>query len=85
ALSFNVGAKNFLLDNGIDKKFGARPLRRAIKKYLNTQLAKAILSEDLDEGSKVTVNVTKDKKGLAFRQTTKNKKRVEDEVRDDSK
>jgi ATP-dependent protease Clp ATPase subunit len=73
ALTFNVGAKNFLLDNGIDKKFGARPMRRAIKKYLNTQLAKAILSEDLDEGSKVTVSLTKDKKGLAFRQTTKKK------------
>jgi len=77
ALSFNVGAKNFLLDNGIDKKFGARPMRRAIKKYLNTQLAKAILSEDLDEGSKVTVSVTKDKKGLTFRQTTKKKVEVE--------
>jgi ATP-dependent Clp protease ATP-binding subunit ClpC len=73
ALTFNVGAKNFLLDNGIDKKFGARPMRRAIKKYLNTHLAKAILSEDLDEGSKVTVSLTKDKKGLAFRQTTKKK------------
>jgi ATP-dependent protease Clp ATPase subunit len=82
ALSFNVGAKNFLLDNGIDKKFGARPMRRAIKKFLNTQLAKAILAEELDEGSKVTVSLDKDKKGLSFRQITK--KKVSDEVRDDS-
>ena len=82
ALSFNVGAKNFLLDNGIDKKFGARPMRRAIKKYLNTQLAKAILSEDLDEGSKVTVSVTKDKKGLTFRQITKKKVEVKNEETD---
>ena len=82
ALSFNVGAKNFLLDHGIDKKFGARPMRRAIKKYLNTQLAKAILSEDLDEGSKVTVSVTKDKKGLSFRQTTKKKAEVSDDSSD---
>jgi ATP-dependent protease Clp ATPase subunit len=82
ALNFNVGAKNFLLDHGIDKKFGARPMRRAIKKFLNTQLAKAILSEDLDEGSKVTVALAKDKKGLTFRQT--NKKKKADAVRDDS-
>ncbi len=82
-LNFNVGAKNFLLDHGIDKKFGARPMRRAIKKFLNTPLAKAILGEDLDEGAKVTVSLAKDKKGLSFRQTTK--KKVTDEVRNDSK
>jgi ATP-dependent protease Clp ATPase subunit len=81
-LSFNIGAKNFLLDEGIDKKFGARPMRRAIKKFLNTQLAKAILSEEISEGSKVTVGLSKDKKSLSFRQVTK--KKVADEVRDDS-
>lgn len=79
ALSFNVGAKNFLLDNGIDKKFGARPMRRAIKKFLNTQLAKAILAEDLEEGSKVTVSLSRDKKALTFRQTNAKKKVEETE------
>lgn len=83
-LTFNLGAKNFLLDNGIDKKYGARPMRRAIKKYLNTQLAKAILSEELEEGSKVTVGLSRDKKSLSFRQTNTKRKAEDDELRDDS-
>lgn len=75
-LSFNVGAKNFLLDKGIDKKFGARPMRRAIKSYLNTKLAQALLSEEIDGGAKVTVSLSKDKESLTFRQTTKKKETV---------
>jgi ATP-dependent Clp protease ATP-binding subunit ClpC len=78
ALSFNIGAKKFLLDKGIDKKWGARPMRRAIKKFLNTPLAKAILGEEITEGSKVTVSLAKNKNGLSFRQTTKKKLTNED-------
>lgn len=73
-LSFNTGAKNFLLDKGIDKKFGARPLRRAVKKYLNTPLAIAILKNELTENSKVTVSLKKEKDGLCFRSTIRHKK-----------
>jgi ATP-dependent protease Clp ATPase subunit len=83
ALTFSPGSKNFLLDKGIDKKFGARPMRRAIKKYLNTPLARAILAEEISEGSKVTVSMAKDKNSLSFRQSTKKKEIENVELPDD--
>jgi len=73
-LSFNVGAKNFLLDKGIDAKFGARPMRRAIKNHLNTPLAVSILNEDVDNTSKIVVSLRPDKSGLTFRQPSKKSK-----------
>lgn len=73
-LGFNVGAKNFILDHGIDKKFGARPMRRSVKKYLNTELARAILKGDVEEGSKINVNLKPEKDGLIFRTLKKGKK-----------
>ena len=73
-LQFNIGAKNFLLDKGIDKKYGARPMRRTIKNYLNTPLAVAILKDEITERSKVVVSLKKEKDGLCFRQAKKAKK-----------
>ncbi len=73
-LNFNVGAKNFLLDKGIDKKFGARPLRRAITSYLNTPLAVCILKDKVNNRSRVTVSLKPDKSGLIFRQPVKKAK-----------
>ena len=67
-IKINPGAKNFLLDKGIDSKFGARPLRRAIKKYLSTPLARAILGAEVAEkNGKITVSVNSARDGLAFR------------------
>ena len=73
ALNFNVGAKNFLIDHGVDAKFGARPLRRSIKKHLNTPLSKAILKGEVAPNTKVTVSLKPSKDGLAFRTTGKKK------------
>ena len=40
----NLCAKNFLADKGYDSQFGARPLHRAIQKYLEDPLAEEILN-----------------------------------------
>ncbi len=72
-ISFKVseGAKNFLLDNGIDKKFGARPLRRAVKKHLSTPLARAILTDKVPKkDAKIVVNLNPSRDGLVFRQAS---------------
>jgi ATP-dependent protease Clp ATPase subunit len=70
-LQVSVGAKNFLLDQGIDKKYGARPLRRAVKKYLSTPLSKLILQDEFSpESAKITVNLKPSKDGLAFKGAT---------------
>lgn len=77
SLSLSAGAKNFLIDKGIDKKFGARPMRRAIKKYLNTPLAKLILKKEIEDNSKVSVSLSKDRESLTFK-SSPNKKKVEE-------
>jgi ATP-dependent Clp protease ATP-binding subunit ClpA len=73
ALNFNVGAKNFLIEHGVDAKYGARPLRRSIKRHLNTPLSKAILKGDVSANTKITVSLKPSKDGLAFRTTGKKK------------
>jgi len=68
-IKVSEGAKNFLLDNGIDKKFGARPLRRAVKKHLSTPLARAILKEEVSgSGSKISAVLNPSRDGLAFKE-----------------
>ncbi len=49
-------AKSFLVDKGYDPQFGARPLRRAIQKYVEDPMAESILSDDLGEGDTITVS-----------------------------
>ena len=51
-------AKNFLVEQGYDAKFGARPLKRAMQKYLEDPLAEVILSHGLSEGDTITVSHT---------------------------
>jgi len=79
-LQVNAGAKNFLLDKGIDKKFGARPLRRAVKKYLSTPLAREILQGSVPtEKAKVTISLRPSKDGLTFKGLGKAKPEGKDE------
>lgn|SRR5574338_99707 len=78
SLTVNAAAKDFLLDKGIDKKFGARPLRRAIKKYLNTPLAKVILSNEVSENSRLNVALAADKNSLQFKPVASKPKKTED-------
>ena len=47
-------AKNFIVDKGFDQKYGARPLRRAIQRYIEDPLAEDILRGSFKEGSKIT-------------------------------
>ena len=46
-------AKEFLVDKGFDEKFGARPLKRAIQKYIEDPLAEEILRGSFKEGTKI--------------------------------
>jgi len=53
-------AKYFLIDKGYDEKYGARPLRRAVERYLEDPLAEAILRGDLKKNELITVIVEDD-------------------------
>lgn len=54
-------AKNFILEKGTDMKFGARPLRRAIQRYIEDDLSEMILKGELIDGQKVKIDSEKDK------------------------
>ena len=54
-------AKKFLLDKGTDIKYGARPLRRAIQRYLEDELSDMILRGELLNGQTVNVGLQDDK------------------------
>ncbi len=51
-------AKDFLLEKGYDVKFGARPLKRALQRYLEDPMAEAILSQNLGDGDQILIRHT---------------------------
>lgn len=53
-------AKDFIADKGYDSKFGARPLRRAIQKYLEDPLADEIINASISEGDTIEVGFDSD-------------------------
>jgi ATP-dependent Clp protease ATP-binding subunit ClpB len=58
SLRLTETAIEFLAEVGYDPVYGARPLKRAIQKELETELARAILSGEIQEGQEVTANVS---------------------------
>ena len=59
--SISEQAKHYLLDKGTDLKYGARPLRRAIQRYVEDELAEMILRCELLDGNKIFVDVADNK------------------------
>ena len=53
-------AKNFIASKGYDTQFGARPLKRAIQKYLEDELAEMIINASVNPGNLIYVTYDKD-------------------------
>jgi ATP-dependent Clp protease ATP-binding subunit ClpC len=69
-------AKDFIAEKGFDKQYGARPLKRAIQKYLEDELAEEIMKSKVQTGDTLKVDLNKEKsklvlKTLANKKTTK--------------
>ena len=60
-LKFSDHAKKYIFGKGYDKKYGARPLKRAIQTYVEDVLAEAMLRGDVKKGDTVTVSTKKKK------------------------
>ena len=60
-IDFSPKAKEFILEKGTDIKFGARPLRRAIQRYIEDELSEMILRNTLQDGQNVKVVFKNDK------------------------
>ncbi|OKZ75253.1 MAG: chaperone ClpB [Clostridium sp. 26_22] len=58
-ISFEISnsAKQFILDKGTNIKFGARPLRRAIQRYLEDEISEKILKGELTNGQTIKINL----------------------------
>jgi ATP-dependent Clp protease ATP-binding subunit ClpC len=60
-------AKDFISDKGYDVQFGARPLKRAIQKYLEDPLAEEIIRSNLSEGDIIDVDFDKEKEEIRIK------------------
>jgi ATP-dependent Clp protease ATP-binding subunit ClpC len=68
-------AKDLLAEKGYDEKFGARPLKRAIQKFIEDPMAEEIINQGVEEGDKISVGLNKDKTDLVIK-VTKGKKKI---------
>ncbi|HEX7919196.1 MAG TPA: AAA family ATPase, partial [Gemmatimonadales bacterium] len=66
-------AITFLADHGYDPQYGARPLKRAIQRYIEDPLSERILSGDFGRGEEIEVDVAPEGDRLAFRALTGSK------------
>ncbi|MBK0382981.1 ATP-dependent Clp protease ATP-binding subunit [Pedobacter sp. SD-b] len=73
-------AKEYIADKGFDSAFGARPLKRAIQKFLEDPIAEEILKGDLSEGDVMEVGFDKEKEEIKIvGKSNKKKKKKEEE------
>ena len=66
-LKISPAAKDFIADKGYDPQFGARPLKRAIQKYLEDEMAEIIIKASITEGDTISVGFDKKNEKLQMR------------------
>ena len=74
-LTLTKEAKAFICDKGFDKKYGARPLNRAIQKYIEDLLAEQVVSNKIKEGDAILLDYVKDAETLSITLNTKEVKK----------
>ena len=62
--TLSEAAKDFIAEKGFDKQYGARPLNRAIQKYIEDALAEKIINSSVVEGDTLFMDLDKDKNEL---------------------
>mgnify|MGYP000740062742 FL=1 len=66
-LSLSEKAKDYIADKGFDKQYGARPLKRAIQKYIEDALAEEIVNSKLGEGDSIFMDLDEKKSELTIK------------------
>jgi ATP-dependent Clp protease ATP-binding subunit ClpC len=77
AINLTKAAKEFLANKGFDPDYGARPLQRALQKYLEEPLAEEVLKGNLKEGSELKVDHKKDSEELNITMVKSKSKEVD--------
>jgi ATP-dependent Clp protease ATP-binding subunit ClpC len=70
-LKLSKNAKDFIADKGFDKQYGARPLKRAIQKYIEDVLAEEIINTKLKEGDSIKMDLNKKTNEIVIKITEK--------------
>ena len=60
-ITISESGKKYLIEKGTDIKYGARPLRRAVQRYLEDELSDMILKKELSDGQTVDIDFKNDK------------------------
>jgi len=76
-LSLSEKAKDYIADKGFDRQYGARPLKRAIQKYIEDALAEKIVNSKLKENDSIFMDLDEEKDKLTIK-IKKAKKSVEE-------
>jgi ATP-dependent Clp protease ATP-binding subunit ClpC len=66
SVTLTDGARKWLAEEGFDPIFGARPLRRALQKHVESPLSVSLLSGQFKEGDQVVVDLDTEKKEIVF-------------------
>jgi len=66
-LKISTAAKDFIADKGYDSQFGARPLKRAIQKYLEDEMAEVIIKASVVQGDTISVGFDKKTEKIKIR------------------
>ena len=66
-LKLSKKAKDYIADKGFDKKYGARPLNRAIQKYIEDALAEEIVNSKLSEGDTISMDLNEKENKLTIK------------------
>lgn len=73
-LKISTAAKDFIAEKGYDAQFGARPLKRAIQKYLEDEMAEVIIKASIVEGDTISVGFDKKTEKIKIKILTTEKK-----------
>lgn len=89
SINMTDDAKDHIADKGFDEKFGARPLKRAIQKFLEDPLAEEIIKSNLEEGDTINVGLDKKKEEITIKidkpkKPSAKKKKAADDAEEDS-
>jgi ATP-dependent Clp protease ATP-binding subunit ClpC len=76
-LTLTKKAKDYIADKGFDSDYGARPLKRAIQKYIEDALAEEIINSKLKEGDAITMDLDDKKNELSIKIKKQKKKTTE--------
>jgi len=63
-------ARSFIAEKGFDKQYGARPLKRAIQKYVEDAIAEEIIKSNIQEGDSITMDIGKNETELKIKITS---------------